>query len=243
MKQNQRSNPHLITLGHDLNNVWAGLLGCTEVLQMMIPPDTPEQEHIQMLLNGIERGEQITQKIRAIAHADTLPDHRPPPEFNTAHLNTSAISLNNPTLDQDHHQLEQLASKLMQTQTTPDALAIIANIYRDCLHHSYREEQIMLQCPDYPFRDHHHNTHCALLHQLQQIETHCSIANSNDAYIKEEIQQITTMLSIHILGMDAGMAPYIAAKPELVHFHYALPDDATLAKHFTLSPHDTHRLA
>lgn len=242
MNQDRQPNPQLITLGHDLNNVWAGLLGCTEVLQITIPSDAPEQEHIQMLLDGINRGEQITQKISAIAHAHSLSDHHHPPESDIIHLDSSAVSLTNPTLNQDHRQLEQLAAELMQTETAHDAHAIIIKIYRNCLHHFYQEEQIISQCPDYPFHDHHHDTHCALLKQLQQLEAHCSAENTTIANIKDEMQQIAILLPVHILGMDAGMAPHLAAKPELTNFHYTLPDDATLTQYFDLSRHNTNGL-
>jgi len=242
MDPNKKEAPYLIQLGHELNNVWTGLLGSAELLQMSISTASPEHEFIQMLLDGINQGEQITQKIAAIAHGDTTPEQCQCEAADHTLLNSSNISLANVTLDQDHRQLELLASQLTQTQTTADALAMIIEIHHYCQCHFYREEQIMLQCPDYPFRKQHHDTHCALLNRLQQIEAKCSVANVSITDIIEDIQHITTILPIHILGMDAGLAPYITAKPELAQFIYTMPDNATLAKYFYLSQHDTEAL-
>ncbi|MDQ6964054.1 MAG: hemerythrin family protein [Mariprofundales bacterium] len=234
MMSNQGQKAHrIVKLVHDLNSIWTGLLGSTELLQLSISPDTPEYEYIQMMLASIEQGEAITEEISTIAHNSNLSDsdHTQPLSL----LDSSTTSLANSALDQDHRHLEQMIAQLPHIEGSTEVHSIIAEINQFCLHHFYREEQIMGQCPDYPFRTHHHETHCILLDRLQQIERQCSSADMGLDDIRSGANEIATMLPLHIMGMDAGMLPYISARPELAQYTPTTPDDGLLADHFRLS--------
>jgi len=231
--QNQE-NPQLIALGHELNNIWTGLIGSAELLQMALPEHAPEQEYAQMLLDGIERGEQITQKIRAIAHGETF-DSEPQPSANSPEatmadiaLDTSTISTANPSIDHEHRTLEKTIADLSQAQSAEEALPIASLLYTLSLRHFYHEEQLIRRCPNYPFFEHHHDTHCALACQLRQLQ-----ANLHHSYDRSAILAITEALPLHIFGMDAGMKPYICAQPDLAQWNdCSLPEDAVLAAYF-----------
>ncbi len=223
-----QENPELIRLGHELNNVWTGLIGSAELLQMTLPADAPEQEFITLLLDGIAQGEAITKKIRAIAHGEEEPaSDNPRPDI----INTGAVSVGNPTLDNDNRQLETMLHHLQASESAEEAAAIADALLTACRRHFYREEQLMLHCPDYPFRDNHCRTHRAMLAKLQTLRRRLSADHDRQA-----IREVAELLPIHILGMDSSLKPCIQQRPELACHRVSMPSDDLLRDYFASAP-------
>jgi len=233
--------PELRKLGHDLNNVWAILLGNAELLQMDLADDSPLGEYVRDMLEAIAHGEAITQQVRAIAHGESpgaiprqAPDSEPTPTDDTVDeiVDTSNIELHCRVIDDDHRRLERMVQQLLETSSATDALQHMGALFTLSLHHFYREEQLSRHCPEYPFAANHHRTHCALLTRLSHLRT----IIQRHGLDKKAVVELADLLALHILGMDVGLQPYIAAKPDLMEFVPALPPDSVLKTYFDLPP-------
>ncbi|MDX8409753.1 MAG: hemerythrin family protein [Mariprofundales bacterium] len=233
--------PELRKLGHDLNNVWAMLLGNVELLEMDLPDHSPLNEYVQSMIEAIDTGEAITQKVRAIAHGespDTTPLPSPPPPTTATDdaadkiPDTSNIELHCRVIDDDHRQLEAMIQQLLETSSAADAIQRMEALFTLSLHHFYREEQLSHHCPEYPFAANHHRTHCALLSRLNHLQTTTRLHGLD----KKVLVELADLLALHILGMDAGLKSYISAKPDLMEFVPALPPNSVLEAYFELPP-------
>ncbi|MDQ6951659.1 MAG: hypothetical protein Q9M26_08350 [Mariprofundales bacterium] len=233
--------PELHTLEHDLNNVWASLLGNVELLEIALPDDSPLNEYVQVMIEAIDTGEAITKKVRAIAHGepiDLIPTPSPlQPATATddaadAIPDTSDIELHCCVIDDDHRHLETMMGQLLDASSAADALQKMDALYTLSLHHFYREEQVSHLCPEYPFAANHHRTHCALLTRLSYLHatTQCHGLD------KKVVVELADLLALHILGMDVGLKSYIASKPDLMGFVPALPPTSVLEAYFERPP-------
>jgi len=232
--------PALRKLGHDLNNVWAVLLGNAELMEMMLESDSPLRQYVEEMIAAIEHGEAITTQVRAIAHGES-PE---PPTGDTATANThpatdsasddptdtSQIILGCRVIDDDHRQLEQKIHQLLELNSAADANRQINDLFTLSLHHFYREEQLALHCPDYPFAANHHQTHCALLARLQHLQKMTERHGLN----KKVLVELADLLTLHILGMDAMLIPYVTEQPALLECAPTLPIDTVLYAYFDL---------
>ncbi len=236
MSSNQE-NPRLIALGHNLNNVWGALLGSVELIQMSLDEHAPEQELLHTMIEVIERGEAITKQVSSIAHGEDAPPEQQPAacccDDESTHamplLDASSVSLANEAVDRDHRDIEVMTLRLAQHQSKEEAIECLTTLIRRCRHHFYREEQLMRRCPDYPFTQSHHETHCALLARMRRLQKRLQHGDDPSG-----ILEIAELLPTHIVGMDATITPYIRARPELADFDCELPEDPFLDRYFRL---------
>ncbi|RMH52363.1 MAG: hypothetical protein D6682_02055 [Zetaproteobacteria bacterium] len=243
-------DPRLARLVHELNNLWGALLGGIEMAQMELDPDAPAQEWLQGLGETIDAGVRLTEELRAIARGDPPPQETserpsPPParandpdeDDRTLRLDAQSIRLTNETLERELRRICALVEQLEQSRTPEERRELVDRLIPLAMHHFYREEQLMHRCPEYPFAASHYQTHCALLTRLKQLQRRLA-AGDDPAGIRE----LTELLPVHIVGMDATLAPYLQRYPELSHFDCPLPPDEVLEHHFRLPRHQQHLL-